>query len=149
MNATKIDQRPKCCECGSYNVETTAWVDYRPDGTIAIVPGEGPHDDESGNWCHDCEEHVHLDYPDFTPEDRAAVAAADRAREAGPELLETLRDLVARVRVYEEWASRERLADPKFNPMPCHEMILESIRKHGALDAATAAIAKAEGRDET
>lgn len=68
---------------------------------------------------------------------------------AAPELLAALRGLVARVRVYEEWASRERLADPKFNPMPCHEMILESIRKRGDLDDADAAIAKAEGRDET
>lgn len=148
MNATKTDQRPKCCECGSYDVETTAWVNYRPDGTMAIVPGEGPHGDEYGNWCHDCQEHVHLDYPDFTPEDREAVAAADRAREAGPELLAALKHLAGRVRVYEEWARREAFADPKFNPMPVEKLILEAIGNHGDLEVAEAAIAKAEGRDE-
>jgi hypothetical protein len=67
---------------------------------------------------------------------------------AAPELLEALRGLVARVRVYEEWASRELMADPKFNPRPCHKSILESIREHGALDDADAAIAKAEGKPD-
>ena len=67
---------------------------------------------------------------------------------AAPALLEALRGLVARVRVYEEWASRELMADPKFNPRPCHKSILESIREHGALDDADAAIAKAEGKPD-
>lgn len=93
--ATPTDQRPTCSVCHGHNVETTAWISYRDDGTAAIVPGEGPHGDHLGNWCHDCQEHTDLDYPDFTPADRARVQAADAAREAGPELLEALRYVVA------------------------------------------------------
>lgn len=107
MSATKIDQRPKCCECGSYDVETTAWTAYRPDGTAYIVSGDGPDDTKYGNWCHDCQEHVHLDYPDFTPEDREAVAAADRAREAGPELSDALRELCGLIKAGELQAATD------------------------------------------
>jgi len=94
MNATKIDQRPKCSVCGGFNVETTAWIEYREDGTAAIVNGEGPFEGPMGNWCHDCDEHLDLDYPDFTPADRAAVAAADRAREHGPALLAAIQGIL-------------------------------------------------------
>lgn len=95
--ATPADQRPTCSVCGGHAVETTAWIEYRPDGTAAIVPGEGPHGDHLGNWCHDCQDHTDLDYPDFTPADRARVQAADAAREAGPELVAVLRLCRARL----------------------------------------------------
>ena len=61
------DLRPICCECGGHDVETNAWVAYREDGTEEVVNTEGPISDESGNWCHDCDENVDLDYPDTTP----------------------------------------------------------------------------------
>lgn len=95
--ATPTDQRPTCSACHGHNVETTAWISYRDDGTAAIVPGEGPHGDHLGNWCHDCQEHTDLDYPDLTPADRASVQAADAAREAGPELLDALAATVSRL----------------------------------------------------
>lgn len=88
--ATLTDQRPTCSVCHGHNVETTAWIEYRPDGTAAIVNGEGPHGDEYGNWCHDCQEHLELDYPTTTPTDDALRQARDAAREAGPELVAVL-----------------------------------------------------------
>lgn len=90
---TKTDQRPTCCDCGSRNVETTAWIDYDADGVAHIVDGEGPHADETGNWCHDCQEHVYLNYPDTTPDDDARRQAAAAARDAGAELVAVLRRL--------------------------------------------------------
>ena len=92
--ASPIDQRPTCCECGSHNVETNAWIEYRDDGTLSVVNGDGPIGDETGNWCHDCGEHVHLDYPDTTPEDDDIRQKANVAREHGPELLKALKALV-------------------------------------------------------
>jgi hypothetical protein len=98
MNATTTttatDQRPTCCECGSHNVETTAWIDYDADGVASIVNGEGPHGDETGNWCHDCQEHVYLDFPTTTPADDARRQASSAARNNGPELLAALAALV-------------------------------------------------------
>jgi hypothetical protein len=96
MNATTTttDQRPTCCECGSHNVETTAWIDYDADGVASIVDGEGPHGDETGNWCHDCQEHVYLDFPTTTPADDGRRQAANAARNNGPELLAALAALV-------------------------------------------------------
>jgi len=89
--ATLTDQRPTCPNCGGHHVEDTAWISYRPDGTAEIVNGEGPHGDELGTWCHDCQEHTGLDFPETTPADDARRQAADAAREAGPELLVALR----------------------------------------------------------
>jgi hypothetical protein len=89
--ATPADQRPTCSVCGGHAVETNAWIEYRPDGTAAIVSGEGPIGDEFGNWCHDCQEHHELNYPATTPADDARRQAADAAREAGPELVAVLR----------------------------------------------------------
>ena len=104
--ATPTDQRPTCSVCGGHAVETTAWISYRDDGTAAIVPGEGPHGDEYGNWCHDCQEHTDLDYPDTTPADDARRQAADAAREAGPELLEVLERCRAQL-----WALRHHYSE--------------------------------------
>jgi hypothetical protein len=91
--ATLTDQRPVCTQCGGRNVEATRWIEYRPDGTAAVVNGEGP-DDQFGNWCHDCDEHTELDYPETTPADDARRQAAAAAREAGPELLAALAKLL-------------------------------------------------------
>ena len=88
------DQSPTCCECGGHNVETTAWIDYTADGVARIVPGEGPHGDELGNWCHDCEEHVDLDYPTTTPTDDARRQAANAAREHAGEMVDLLRAII-------------------------------------------------------
>jgi hypothetical protein len=94
---TITDQRPTCSNCGGHNVETTAWISYRPDGTAAIVNGEGPFGDEYGNWCHDCQEHLDLDYAGTTPEDDARRQTANAARENGPELLAVARWAVAQL----------------------------------------------------
>lgn len=88
--ATPTDQRPTCSVCGGHAVETTAWIEYRDDGTADIVPGEGPHGDHLGNWCHDCQEHTDLDYPETTPADDARRQAADAARANGPALVVVL-----------------------------------------------------------
>ena len=93
-NAAPIDQRPTCSQCGGHDVETTAWVTTREDGTLAIVDGEGPFGDEMGNWCHDCQEHLDLDYQQTTPADNERRRKAEAAREAGPELLAALKALV-------------------------------------------------------
>jgi len=99
MNATTTttatDQRPTCCECGSHNVETTAWIEYDADGVASIVNGEGPHGDETGNWCHECQEHVYLDFPTTTPADDARRQASNAAREHASEMLELLTAIVA------------------------------------------------------
>jgi len=84
------DQRPTCPNCGGHHVEDTAWITYRPDGTAEIVNGEGPHGDELGTWCHDCQEHAGLMFPETTPADDARRQAANAAREAGPELAAAL-----------------------------------------------------------
>jgi hypothetical protein len=95
--ATLADQRPTCPNCGGRNVEDTAWIRYRPDGTAEIVDGEGPCGDEYGTWCHDCQEHAGLVFPETTPADNASRRAADAAREAGPELLKALRWAVGEI----------------------------------------------------
>lgn len=87
------DQRPTCCECGGHNVETTAWIEYDADGVAHIVDGEGPFGDELGNWCHDCQEHLDLDYPATTPADDARRQAARELREHAREMLDLLRAL--------------------------------------------------------
>jgi hypothetical protein len=98
MNATTTttatDQRPTCCECGSHNVETMAWTDYTADGVAHIVDGDPPHSDKFGNWCHECQEHVYLDFPTTKPADDARRQAANAARNNGPELLAALAALV-------------------------------------------------------
>lgn len=96
MNATTTytDQRPTCCQCGSRRVESTAWIAYDADGVAHLVAGEGPHDDETGNWCHDCQEHVYLDYPTTQPADDARRQAANAAREHAVELLALLSAIV-------------------------------------------------------
>lgn len=88
------DQRPTCSVCGGHNVEDTAWISYRPDGTAEIVNGEGPLGDDFGYWCHDCQEHNGLDFPTTTPADDAHRQAAAAARAHGPELLDALAALV-------------------------------------------------------
>jgi hypothetical protein len=92
--ADTIDQRPTCSACGSHNVETTAWIDYDADGIAYVVEGEGPHGDELGNWCHDCDDHVDLDYPTTTPADDARRQAVNAARAHAGEMLELLRAIV-------------------------------------------------------
>ena len=92
---TTTDQRPTCCECGSHNVETTAWIEYDAEGVARIVDGEGPDGDETGNWCHDCQEHVYLDFPTTTPADDARRQSANAAREHAGEMLEMLTAIVA------------------------------------------------------
>lgn len=92
--ATPTDQRPTCCRCGGRNVETTAWIEYREDGTTQVVNSEGPIDDATGNWCHDCDDHTPIEFPETTPADDARRQVADAARANGPDLLDALRLLV-------------------------------------------------------
>ena len=88
------DQRPVCTNCGGHNVETNAWIEYRPDGTAEIVNTEGPIGDATGNWCHDCDDHHPIEFPETTPADDARRQEAAAARANGPELLAALRALV-------------------------------------------------------
>lgn len=92
--ATPTDQRPVCTNCGGRNVETNAWIEYREDGTAAVVNSEGPIGDSTGNYCHDCDGHWPIEFPETTPADDARRQAAGAAREAGPELLIALRWLL-------------------------------------------------------
>jgi hypothetical protein len=98
---TKKDCRPTCSECGGTNVEDTAWIAYREDGSAYVVNGEGPLDGSEGStWCHDCQEHHDLVYPDVGGglESDAAryrrIGQNEAAREHGPELLEAVIDLL-------------------------------------------------------
>lgn len=77
-----------------------------------------------------------------------AVAAEQRIAASAPQMLNALRNLVETIEKYAEWASRERVADPAFNQMPLRDLILESVRSHGALDDALAAIATAAGVEQ-
>lgn len=88
------DQRPVCTKCGGHNVETNAWIEYRPDGTAEVVNTEGPIEDSTGNWCHDCDGHWPIEFPETTPADDARRQEAAAARANGPELLAALRALV-------------------------------------------------------
>jgi len=94
MKTKCVDQRPTCAECGGHNVETTAWIEYREDGTCMIVNSEGPFGNEEGNWCHDCDAHVDLVYPKTTEADdiRRQRAAAERAH--GPQIAAMLRQIL-------------------------------------------------------
>jgi hypothetical protein len=83
MNATKTDRRPTCADCGGRNVESTAWIEYREDGTAAIVAGEGPFEGAMGNWCRDCMEHTELNYPSDHRSNQPAQAAVN-CRTPGP-----------------------------------------------------------------
>ncbi len=98
---TKKDCRPTCSECGGTNVEDTAWIAYREDGSAYVVNGEGPLDGgEGATWCHDCQEHHDLVYPDVgggLESDAARYRRLGRneaAREHGPELLDALRSML-------------------------------------------------------
>jgi hypothetical protein len=82
-------------------VEDTAWIAYREDGSAYVVNGEGPLDGSEGStWCHDCEEHHDLDYPDVgggLESDAARYRQRqqnDAARDRGPELLDALRSVM-------------------------------------------------------
>ena len=98
------DLRPTCSVCGGTNVEDTAWIAYREDGSCYVVNGEGPLDgDYASTWCHDCEEHHDLVYHDIVGglESNAAIYRRsceriqnDAARERGPELLDALRSVI-------------------------------------------------------
>jgi hypothetical protein len=82
-------------------VEDTAWIAYREDGSAYVVNGEGPLDGSEGStWCHDCQEHHDLVYPDVGGglESDAAryrrIGQNEAAREHGPELLDALLEMV-------------------------------------------------------
>lgn len=91
---SKKDCRPTCSKCGGTNVETTSWIEYREDGSERVVNGEGPFGTEEGNWCHDCQEHLDLDYPKTTKSQDRDRQLNDAARERGPELLDALRSVM-------------------------------------------------------
>ncbi len=91
---TPTDQRPVCTKCGGHNVETNAWIEYRPDGTAEIVNTEGPIEDSTGTWCHDCDGHWPIEFPETTAADYARRQEAAAARANGPELLAALAKLL-------------------------------------------------------
>lgn len=126
----KHDLRPTCSVCGGTNVEDTAWIAYREDGSCYVVNGEGPLDgDEASTWCHDCEEHHDLVYPDPCAGLESTAACYrraralsnqrlknDAARERGPELLAQLTAMVELIErdyagfdAVEEWQAATKL----------------------------------------
>jgi hypothetical protein len=46
-----------CKNCGSKNVETTAWVKVNENDRYSGYVGL---EDSENNWCCDCEQHVRL-----------------------------------------------------------------------------------------
>lgn len=82
---------PKCRVCGGNNVETTAWIEFREDGSERIANSESPASDD---WCHDCEADVDLDYPDLTPGQLKQREQNNAARERGTELLDALQHML-------------------------------------------------------
>jgi hypothetical protein len=107
MKTKKKDCRPTCSVCGGTNVEDTAWIAYREDGSAYVVNGEGPLDgDEASTWCHDCEEHHDLVYPDVGSGWESDAARYrqrqlnDAARERGPELLDALIEMLPHAHSY-------------------------------------------------
>ena len=97
---SKKDCRPTCSKCGGTSVETTAWIEYREDGSERVVNGEGPFGNEEGNWCHDCQEHLDLDYPNTTKSQDRDRQLNNAAREHGPELLDALIELLPHAHGY-------------------------------------------------
>jgi hypothetical protein len=98
---------PTCCECGGTNVETNAWIAFRDDGSEYVVNSEGPISDESGNWCHDCDENVCIEFPDTTPERDALRQRNEAARENASELLTALKSMIEAVSDSSEtWRAR-------------------------------------------
>lgn len=85
---------PCCSRCGGTNVESTAWIEYREDGSERVVNGEGPFGDEEGNWCHDCQAHLDITYPDYTPEQHKERQHNNACREHGPDLFDVLVELL-------------------------------------------------------
>ena len=84
----KTHRTPYCAECGGTNVTTTAWVEWRDDGTERPTLNEGPLEGIEGNWCSDCDDHVEIAYPAAMLTDKASKMrlANNAAREAGPKL---------------------------------------------------------------
>ncbi len=100
--ATQKKQTPRipyCAECGGTNVTTTAWVEWRADGTERPTNEEGPISDEEGNWCSDCDEHVEIIYPEsmMTPRACQRRMANTAAREHGPSLAAALGAILRKV----------------------------------------------------
>jgi hypothetical protein len=99
MKTKKTPKTPYCAECGGTNVTTTAWVEWRADGTERPTNDEGPISGDEGNWCADCDAHVEIVYPPSM----LTVAASRRharntaAREHGPALLKLLAEVLAAV----------------------------------------------------
>lgn len=92
----KTNRTPYCAECGGTNVTTTAWVEWRDDGTERPTLNEGPLEGIEGNWCSDCDEHTEIVYPPAMLTDKASKMrlANNAAREHGPKLLKMLRDVL-------------------------------------------------------
>lgn len=93
---TKTPTVPYCGCCGGTNVTTTAWVEWRADGTERLTNSEGPFSGDEGNWCADCDEDVEIVYPESMLTARASKGrlANNAAREHGPTLLRLLRDVL-------------------------------------------------------
>lgn len=90
----KNTTRPFCKECGGTNLQATAWIEWREDGTSRLADVEAPNDDA---FCADCDQEVDFDWPAemFTPAESNRRLAAEAAHEAGPELLAALKALLA------------------------------------------------------
>lgn len=85
---------PCCSKCGGVNVESTAWIEYREDGSERPTTGEGPFGNEEGNWCHDCQEHLDIIYPSYTRKQSEKRQHNNACREHGPELFKALEKLM-------------------------------------------------------
>jgi hypothetical protein len=99
MKTKKTPAIPYCAACGGTNVTTTAWVEWRPDGTERATNSEGPISGYEGNWCDDCDDHVEIVYPPamLTPAASRRRLKNNAAREHGLQLLKMLADVLEAV----------------------------------------------------
>jgi hypothetical protein len=70
------DNPYRCANCGSTNLQKTAWV--RPNKDNAFVDYFGEENDEEDQWCDDCEEHA-----EFLPEDKFLKEVTDWWKKLG------------------------------------------------------------------
>lgn len=97
MKTEKTPRTPYCAECGGTDVQITAWIEWRPDGTERVAGST--EDGDEGNWCPDCEDHTEIVFPTIEPEWLkeewdARRELAEAAREHAPQLLKLLEEIL-------------------------------------------------------
>lgn len=93
----KTPKTPYCAECGGTDVQITAWIEWRADGTERIA--DSTEDGREGNWCPECEDNTEIVFPTIEPkwlsdewEERRILSEA--AHEHGPQILKLLEEIL-------------------------------------------------------